>query len=159
MFLARPTRRAFVEVVDPGLLVGNRLLVACQLIGGFRDEASEWSAAGGRGVRRTARGVHTTLAFVLSAMEGTLLASLTDAALELGPIHGVRPGAARRLLNHSPAVGAEGREWREAAALRTANLARVLVRHSPGIVHGPASAANRSPIDMVARTIAGSCGV
>ena len=139
--------------------------MACQLVGGFREEGAKWSAAGGsgvrrtaRGVRRTARGVDTTVAFVFSAMEGTLLASLTDAALELGPVHGVRPGAARRLLNHSPAVGAEGREWRKAAAVRTANLARVLVRHSPGIVHGPASAANRSPIDMVARTIAGSCG-
>jgi hypothetical protein len=151
VFLARPTRRTFVEVVDPRLLVGNRLLVACQLIGGFRDEGSKGTAAGG-GVRTT------TIAFVVSTMERSILPSLTDAALELGPVHGVRPGAAGGLLHHGPAMSTEGREWRETAAVRTANLARVLVRHSPGIVHGPAGAANRSPIVTVARTIAGSCG-
>jgi hypothetical protein len=150
VFLARPTRRPFVEVVDPGLLVRNRLLVACQLIRGFRDEGSKGTVPGGV--------VGTAVAFVIPTMEWSLLPSLTDAALELGPVHGVRPGAAGGLLHNGPAMSTEGREWRETAAVRTANLARVLVRHSPGIVHGPAGAANRSPIVTVARTIAGSCG-
>jgi hypothetical protein len=150
VFLTRPTRRPFVEVVDPGLLVGNRLLVPCQLIGGFRDEGFKGTVRDGV--------VGTAAVFVIPTMEWSLLPSLTDAALELGPVHGVRPGAAGGLLHHGPAMSTEGREWRETAAVRTANLARVLVRHSPGIVHGPAGAANRSPIVTVARTIAGSCG-
>ena len=100
----------------------------------------------------------TAVAFVIPTMERSLLPPLTDAALELAPVHGVRPGAADGLLHHGPAVSTEGREWRATAAVRTANLARVLVRHSPGIVHGRAGAANRRSMITVARTIAGSCG-
>ena len=118
-----------------------------QLIGGFRDERSEAACGGPR----------TALSLVFPSPEGPIAASLTDAALELGAVQGMRSGAGGARRHDGAAMRAVGSERRDATARRTANLARVLVRHSSGIVHGPAGDANRSPAAVGPGTIAGPC--
>ena len=145
--LVRLACRALVEVVDASLLIGNRLLMPGQRIGRFGDEGAQTTRRASRIVRDIVR----------SPMERALLPALADPAFELCPVHGVRPRSGGALLDDGAAVRAEGREWREASAVRAANLARVLARHSRGIVHGPPDAANRRPIVAGPRTIAGPC--
>ena len=92
---------------------------------------------------------------VIPPPEGLIAASLADAALELGAVQGMRSGTGDACRHDGAAMRAVGSERRDATARRTANLARVLVRHSSGIVHGPADDANRSPAAVGPGTIAG----